>query len=144
MLNGTRSSWVHVPAGCSKGTRIAPWLFVVMINDLQLLSDGSFHIWKFADDTTVSLIVLPSCPSSLQQGVEEISSWSCENHLQLNHSKCKELRTCFKKSPIISLGLEFEQVSTAEILGATLRQDFKWNDDIDNISAKAAKSLYLL
>ena len=149
MLNGTRSSWVHVPAGCSKGTRIAPWLFVVMINDLQLLSDESFHIWKFADDTTVSQIVLPSCPSSLQQGVEEISSWSWENHLQLNHSKCKELRTCFKKSPrcyphIISLGLEFEQVSTAKILGATLRQDFKWNDHIDNISANAAKRLYLL
>lgn len=99
MLNGSRCSRVHVPAGCSKGTRIALWLFVVMINDLQLLSDGSFHIWKFADDTTFSQIVLPSCPSSLQQGVEEFSSWSCENQLQLNHSKCKELRTCFKRSP---------------------------------------------
>ena len=38
----------------------------------------------------------------------------------------------------------FEQVSTAKILGVTFRQDFKWNDHIDNINAKAAKRLYLL
>ena len=75
MLNETRSNWMHVPAGVPQNTRIALWLFAVMISDLQLLSDESFHIWKFADDTTVSQIVPPSCPSSLQQGVEEISSW---------------------------------------------------------------------
>ena len=148
-INETRSSWMHVPAGVPQGTRIGHWLFVVMINDLQLLSDESFHIWKFADDTNVSEIVPPSCPSSLQQVVEEISSWSCENHLELNPSKCKELRTCFKRSPpsyapVISDGLEFEQVSTAKILGVTFRQDLKWNDHIDNITAKAAKRLYLL
>ena len=58
---------MHVPVGVLQGTRVGPLLFVVMINDLQLLSDQSFHIWKFADDTTVSDIVPPSCPSSLQQ-----------------------------------------------------------------------------
>ena len=40
--------------------------------------------------------------------------------------------------------LEFEQVNTAKILGVTIRQDLKWNDHIDNITAKAAKRLYLL
>ena len=129
--------------------RIGPWLFVVMINDLQLLSDELFHIWKFANDTTVSEIIPPSCPSSLQQVVNEISSWSYENHLQFNSSKCKELRPCFKRSPpsyapVISDGLEFEQVSTAKILGVTIRQELKWNAHIDYITAKAAKRLYLL
>ena len=47
-------------------------------------------------------------------------------------------------APVILDGLEFEQVSTAKILGVTFRQDFKWNDHIDNITAKAAKRLYLL
>ena len=47
-------------------------------------------------------------------------------------------------APVISDGLEFEQVSTAKILGVTFRKDFKWNDHIDNITVKAAKPLYLL
>ena len=56
---------------------------------------------------------------------------------------------CFKRSPrshspIVSDGLEFVQVSTANILGVNFRQDLKWNDHIDNVTAKAAKRLYLL
>ena len=93
-------------------------------------------------------IVPPSCPNSPQQVVNEISSWSYENHLQLN-SKCKKLRTCFKRSPpsyapAISDGLEFEQVSAAKIQGVTNRQDLKRNDHIYNITTKAAKCLHLL
>ena len=56
--------------------------------------------------------------------------------------------SCSKRSPpsyapVISDGLEFEQVSTAKILGVTFRQDLKWNDHIDNITAKAAKCLFV-
>ena len=34
---------MHVPAGVVLGTLIGPWLFVVMISNLKLLSDESFH-----------------------------------------------------------------------------------------------------
>ena len=58
-LNGVYSDWLNVPAGVPQGTRPGPWLFLVLINDLRL-PDGSFAMWKFADDTTVSEIVPPS------------------------------------------------------------------------------------
>ena len=97
-LNGVYSDWLNVLAGVPQGTRIGPWLFLVLINDLRL-PDGSFDLRKFADDTTVSEIVPPSNQSALPYAVDFISTWSQENRLQLNPSKCKELQSCFKRSP---------------------------------------------
>ena len=88
--NGVYSDWLNVPAGVPQGTRHGPWLFLVLINDLKL-PEGSSLMWKFADDTTVSEVVLPSKQSSLQQAIDHINTWSQANRLQLNPSKCKEM-----------------------------------------------------
>ena len=106
-------------------------------------------MWKFADDTTISEIVQPSNVSNLQHVVDHVNEWSHENHLQLNPRKCKEMLTCFKRSPplfdpVEVDGLTFERVSSAKVLGITLRNDLKWNDHIEIITLKAAKRLYLL
>ena len=61
-------------------------------------------MWKFADDTTVSEVVPASKLSTLQQAADYIYDWSQVNHLQLNPTKCKEIRTCFKRTPLASLG----------------------------------------
>ena len=73
-LNGVLSDWLDVPAGVPQGTRLGPWLFLAMINDLRLLE--GFHMWKFADDTTVSEVVSASKHSSLQQAADYIHDWS--------------------------------------------------------------------
>ena len=57
------SDFKPVPAGIPQGSRIGPWLFSVMINDL---SNTLSSIWKFADDTTVSEIVPKFGASMLQ------------------------------------------------------------------------------
>ena len=88
--NNCYSSWLNVPARVPQATRLGPWLFLVMINDLKLPGE-SFSMWEFADDTTVSEVVSNSGESSLQEAVNHISSWSHNNLFQLNPTKCKEL-----------------------------------------------------
>ena len=43
-LNGAFSDWFSVPARVSQGTRLGPWLFLVMINDLKI-TEGLFLMW---------------------------------------------------------------------------------------------------
>ena len=122
-MNGVFSDWLDVPAGVPQGTRLGPWLFLAMINDLSL--PEGFHMWKFADDTTVSGAVPPSGRGTLQQTADLIHDWSRENHLQLNPIKCKEIRTCFKRTPPF-----FSQVaivSSAKVLGVVISSDLKWS-----------------
>lgn len=148
-LNGScYSNWLNVPAGVPQGTRLGPWLFLVMINDLKLPGE-SMPIWKFADDTTISELVPPSNQSSLQQAVDHIYNWSQENLLQINPTKSKEILTHFKRTPVEHApveidGLSFERVTFVKVLGVTIRNDLKWNDHVDIILTKAAKRLYLL
>ncbi|CAB4016292.1 RNA-directed DNA polymerase from mobile element jockey, partial [Paramuricea clavata] len=131
-----------------QGTRLGPWLFLVLINDLKL-SHKSLPMWKIADDCTISEVIPPSKQSSLQQAVDYIDAWSQENRLQLKPTKCKEVRSCFKRNPpsfpLVELNdFQLERVSVAKILGVTIRDDFKWNDHIGIVTVKAAKRLYLL
>ena len=49
-VNGVFSDCLDVPAGVPQGTRLDPWLFLAMVNDLRL--PEGFHMWKIADDTT--------------------------------------------------------------------------------------------
>ena len=115
-LSGVFSDWLDVPVGVPQGTRLGPWLFLATINDLRLPEE--FLMWKFADDTTVSEVVPASKLSTLQQAADYIYDWSQENHLQLNPTKCKEIRTCFKRTPpsfpgVSIEGIEFETVFSA-------------------------------
>ena len=62
---------------------------------------------------------------------------------------CKELWIDFRresKLDTVSLqanGNAFGIVKSAKVLGVTVRSDLKWNDHVDNITAKASRRIYL-
>ena len=143
------SDFKPVPAGIPQGTRIGPWLFLAVINDLTS-SNAPSPMWKFADDTTVSETVPKFGASVLQDTVHDVLRWSNDNRFKLNSLKCKELRIDFRRknnSDTVSLeanGNAFEIVKSAKILGITVRSDLKWIDHVDNITMKASRRIYLL
>ena len=94
------SDWLEVPAGVPQGTRLGPWLFLAMINDLTFPKDSSL-MWKFADDITVSEIVNKSEQSALQVDIDRISTWSRNNLFQLNPIECKDMILSFTRPPAV-------------------------------------------
>ena len=88
LVEGCYSEWGLVPSGVPQGTKLGPWLFLIMINDLDI---NNASLWKFVDDTTTSEVVNKGQPSRAQAIADEVSQWSTTNRVQLNSDKCKEL-----------------------------------------------------
>ena len=97
MENDIYSEWKDVVAGVPQGTKLGPWLFLVMINDLEISSaDGNVI---FVDDITSFEIVEKDKSSLMRSIADEASLWSNDNTFQIQPKKCKELRISFKKIP---------------------------------------------
>ena len=143
------SEWGQVRSGVPQGTKLGPWLYMLMINDLTTTRTKP---WKYVDDTTLSEVIHKGKPSSIQEPVDEVQEWTRSNLAELNEDKCKELRIDFSRkqtqtnnlNPIRVNGKEIEVVNHAKILGLTVSSDCKWKMHVDNILSKASKRLYLI
>jgi len=135
-----------VPSGIPQGTKSGPWLFVIIINDLNIRNTS---LWKYVDDTTVSETIPKGAISYVQLVVDEVVEWSRLNWFQLNTDKCKELRISFAKNkpdlpPLMACGNTLEVVDSAKILGVTITSNLTWNLHIAEVIKKSSKRLYFL
>ena len=140
------SEWRAVPAGVPRGTKLGPWLFLKMINDLSV---ANTNIWKYVDNTTFAECVEKNGTSSMHLRVDEFVTKPRADAFQLKESKCKELRISFTKSenplePITINNTNIEVVPSAKLLGIMILNDLKRNVQVEMICKEVAAHLYFL
>ncbi len=91
--NDVYSSWSSVPAGVRQGTKLGPWLYLLLINDLD--TDGNDH-WKYVDDLTAAEVVPRGSISEMQTTLNSIEDHSAQLKFTLNEKKVKK---CESNSP---------------------------------------------
>ena len=86
--------------GGPQGTKQGPWLFIIMINELDV---PGTDLWKYVNDTTISETISKNQASHIQAAVDTLASRATADNFQLNETKCKELPTNFStKNPTTS------------------------------------------
>ena len=140
------SEWGPVPSGVPQGTKLGPWLCVLMINDLR---PSDAQTWKYVDDTTLAEVIPKDGVSHIQSAVDSVVRWSRSNKLQLNVDKCKELTIDFKRIrqsfvPISTNVKDLDYVTEVKILSLNISNNFLWNDHISDMIKKANKRIYFL
>lgn len=141
-----KSEWNDVPAGVPQGTKLGPWLFVLMVDDIQVTDN---ELWKYVDDITIAEPVHKDEVSIIQNAVSEIATKSLQNKFQLNEDKCKEMRISFAKqepdfAPVIINEKAIETVPTIKLLGLNITNDLKWNYQVAEIIRKVSARLFFL
>ena len=146
LAHDCKSEWREIPAGVPQGTKLGPWLFLLMIDDIDVTDSDP---WKYVDDTTMAECVPKNHTSNIQDAVTDLTTQSHANKFQLNESKCKELRISFAKcesvfAAIIVNGNPIERVPSVKLLGLNISSDLKWNNHISEIVKKTSTRLYFL
>ena len=146
-IAGTLSPSVKPHGGIPQGTKLAPLLFAILVNNLA--SEWPTRV-KYVDDTSV-LELLPRVSASYLPIIAgNIGRYAAQRGMRLNSKKCREMvinplhYTPFPLVPLDIMGTRNERVHSYKNLGIMLSHDLTWNAHVDYISKRANKRLYTI
>ena len=136
----------QINIGIPQGSVIGPLCFLVIINEIPLISNFS-STCMFADDTSFlfSKASIDDLFSTCNLGLETFYDWCCANRLSVNISKTKYMIFSKNHLPnnIPSLFLNnstLESVPSLRFLGIELDKNLKFNLHLLEISTKISKT----
>ena len=141
------SDWIGLSGGVPQGTITGPLTFLCMINDA--LSNRDHQVWKYVDDLTTGENRVCGTTCSSQPSLDSLSSYSQENKLKLNPTKCQAMRVYFgnKEIPDEDLFITNQQLAVVDkvkLLGVIIRDDLKWDGQVENMCTKANQKFFML
>lgn len=146
VIDGVKSNPAPVLSGVPQGTCLGPILFLCYINDIVCNIRSTIRL--FADDTLLYReIRTQEDHHTLQQDLEILESWARKWDMSFNPKKCYVLSTG-RKTPSTYMytlcNVVLKSVEHNPYLGVTLSSDLSFSTHIDNITAKASRTLGFL
>ncbi|CAB3977450.1 Hypothetical predicted protein [Paramuricea clavata] len=144
-VDGTVTNFVNINRGVPQGTVLGPFLFSLMVNDIEAKHPQTNNLVKFADDLTVSVPVTSSGDSALDE-VTNIESWASNNRMKLNFKKpgkCYYVLVHLPYLPPLINGIRRKK--WLKLLGVTFQENPRcWDKQVDSLLSKAANRIYIL
>lgn len=136
-LEYTKSSLESIDEGVPQGTRLAPDLFNIYINDIEKI-ELSGTLFLYADDIviTYSNSNIEQIEGHINSDLIKLNKWMETNKLTVNTDKTKYMvfnRTNDTKLNIFYMGKPLQQVNNFKYLGVTLDKHLSWESQIKKI-----------
>jgi hypothetical protein len=149
VVDGIVTNFLDINRGVPQGTVIGPFLFSVMVNDVNLEDPGSNLLIKFADDLTVSAPVKTTGDSAASEERNiNIKGWASDNRMTLNMSKTCTWEMVVRSRTTKPLPLQLDGIERKNWL-KLLEMAFQgdpccWDLQVDTLLSKAASRMYIL
>jgi ribonuclease P/MRP protein subunit RPP40 len=146
------SSVSSVISGVPQGSVLGPVLFLVFINDIDVICHGRSRIKLFADDLKIYNIVDITNPTAtLQLSLDHLVKWSAEWQLPINIKKCSvltingsESHKTLTASDYYLEGLLLAKSTSVMDLGVEINSDLSFQSHIGSIVSKARQRVGVL
>ncbi len=141
------SSWLKLNGAVPQGSCLGPLCFIIYVSDMDI--DENTIVHKYIDDITVTECLSDIRDSNMQHFVDSIGSWSNRNNMKLNSTKTKEMTITFKKNPVPTPPLIYnnniiERVHEFKLLGIWISDTLSWRHHVNQIHAKSSQRLYFM
>ena len=139
-----KSEYQEITMGAPQGTKLAPWLWLVYVNDL----DPPCQLVKYADDLTMFASFNKTHNNSefYQHELDCIDKWATDNDMIINSKKSKVLHISLTKPKYtneFTLGGEVIEIcESSKLLGVILDNTLNFTEHVDDICTRLASKLY--
>jgi exonuclease III len=149
VLENCHSIWGPVLSGVPQGSVLGPLLFILFINDIGFICAANISFKLYADDLKIySEATIDDSTLSLQQSLDNLTSWATDWQLPINISKCAVLslgsHSDIPPHPYSINNFLLSHVDTISDLGVTMDQSLSYSNHINSMVARANSRVGLL